>query len=87
MPISITNDGIYVGDGKGGMKRIEPTVTHIELEIPGQEHIVIDDPNGITIEKDPETGMPNVHAETMTIASEAKPKNLLQKLFRHKEKE
>ena len=87
MPVSMTGDGMYIGDGKGGMKRIIPTVTHIEVEIPGQEHIIMDDPNGIIIENDPETGIPNVHAESITIASETKPKNLFQKLFRRKEKE
>ncbi len=87
MPISIDGDGMWVGDGHGGMKLVQPTVTHIELEVPGREHIVIDDPNGINIEKDSETGMPIVHAESITIASEAKPKNIWQRLFRHKERE
>jgi hypothetical protein len=87
MPISITGDGIYVGDGQGGMQRIEPTVTHIEIGVSGLEHIVIDDQNGIMIETDPETGMPIVHAESMTIASELKPKHFWQSWFRHKEKE
>ena len=31
MPITIDSDGIWVGDGRGGMKRIEPTLTRIEV--------------------------------------------------------
>lgn len=87
MPISMDADGMWVGDGHGGMKLVQPTVTHIEIEVPGQEHIVIDDPNGIVIENDQETGMPVVHAESMTIASEAKPKHFWQRWLRHQEKE
>jgi len=87
MPISIDADGMWVGDGNGGMVRVQPTVTKIEIEVPGQEHIVIKDENGIDIEMDPETGQPIIHADSITIASESKPKNILKRLFRHKERE
>jgi len=85
MPISFDSDGIKVGDGKGGMKRIEPTVTHIEIGLPGQ-NITIDDENGIIIEKDQETGMLNIHAESMTVCKDPKPKrSIFERLFRRKE--
>ena len=86
MPISIDEHGIWVGDGKGGMKLSDAKPTHLEITIPGLEHIVIDDANGIRIEKDPVTGMPIVHAESMVVASEQKPRrNIFQRLFRRKE--
>lgn len=78
MPVSIDGNGFWVGDGHGGMVHIQPTVTKIDIEVPGQEHIAIADENGIVIEKDSETGQPIVHAESITIASEAKPKHFWQ---------
>lgn len=86
MPVSIDANGIWVGDGKGGMKLAEPTVTRMEFGVPGVEHIIIEDKNGIVVEEDPATGRPIVHAESITIASEQKPpRNLFQRLFRRKE--
>lgn len=81
-------DGVpYGADGKP----LEHKVTRIEIGSPQfEEHIVIQDDNGIEIEKDPTTGMPIVHAEHMTIASEGKKKpnlpRFLERLFPRKEK-
>lgn len=77
---------IWVGDGQGGMKLSDARPTHLEITVPGLEHIVIDDANGIWIEKDPTTGKPIIHAEDITIASEQRPRqNIFTRLFRHKE--
>jgi hypothetical protein len=76
---------MWVGDGKGGMKRANPTITHIKIGLPGQ-NITIDDEKGITIEKDQETGMFNIHAESILINNETKPKrSFFERLFRRKE--
>jgi len=86
MPITIDFDGIWVGDGRGGMKRIEPTLTRIEIKPPG-EHIVIEDEKGIVIEKNPVTGELIIHADSINIASEQKPRqNILKRLFGSKER-
>lgn len=86
MPVSITGDGVYVGDGKGGLKKIEPTITRVEITVPGLEHIIIQDQKGIIFGIDPETGLPSVNAESMTVASEHKRKpNFFERFFRGKE--
>jgi len=85
MPVSIDENGIWVGDGKGGMKRAEPTITHIGIGLPGQ-NISIDDESGIIIEKDQETGMLNIHAESIVVGKEIIPKkSIFERLFRRKE--
>ena len=85
MPVAVDENGIWVGDGKGGMKRAEPTVTHIEIGLPGQK-ITIDDEKGIIIEKDQETGTLNIHADSIVIGKDIKPKrSFFERLFRRKE--
>jgi hypothetical protein len=85
MPVAMDENGMWVGDGKGGMKRAEPTVTHIEIVLPGQ-NISINDENGIVIEKDQETKMLNIRAESIVINTEIKPKrSIFERIFKRKE--
>ena len=85
MPVAMDENGIWVGDGKGGMKKAEVTVTHVEIGLPGQ-HITIDDEKGIKINRDQETGKLAIHADSVIVNNQEKTRrSIFERIFKRKE--
>ena len=71
MPIE---DGVVIKRGeRGEIIRIPLTLTRLQIGNPNlEECIVVEDTEGIEIDRDPQTGMIIFHAKYMTVASEGK---------------